>query len=134
MKQELRAKTKSPGLRRFINSFKYSLAGLKYAYIHEQSMTIHMTVTTLVIMAGFYFQITYVEWLLCLLMIGIILATELLNTSIEAVVDLVSPEQHYLAKIAKDTASAAVFIYSLVAFVVGLTVFLPYVVEYIKNL
>lgn len=134
MDMESRAKQKKHGLGRFLSSFKYSIDGLVYTYKYEQSMTIHLTVTALVIIAGLFFRITYFEWLICFLMISIILATELLNTSIEAVVDLACPKIDPLAKIAKDTGSAAVFIYSLVAFVAGLMIFVPYIIKFINSL
>ena len=61
--------------------------------------------------------------------IGIIMATELINTSIEATIDLISPEYNLLAKIAKDTASAAVFVFSVVAATGGLIIFIPKIIS-----
>lgn len=129
MDMELRDRHKKRGFKRFLASFRYSYEGLAYAYLNEQSMFLHFVVTTLVIVMGLFFQIKPIEWVLCLFMVGIVMGTELLNTAIEAVVDLVSPEKHYLAKIAKDTASAAVFVYSMVAAVTGTLIFIPYILE-----
>lgn len=131
MNSELRGKKKKRGFKRFLDSFKYSFEGLAYAYLNEQSMFLHFIASGLVILMGLYFKITITEWILTFVMIGIVMGTELLNTAIEAVVDLVSPEKHYLAKIAKDTASASVFIYSLIAAIVGLMVYVPYIIELI---
>jgi undecaprenol kinase len=124
-------RNKKKGFRRFLNSFKYSSEGLKYAYANEQSMTIHMMTSIAIIIMGFIFQISHIEWIIAFVIIGVVMGTELLNTAIEAVVDLVSPEFHPLAKIAKDTASAAVFVYSMIALVAGLMVFVPYIIDMI---
>lgn len=133
MDLESRDKQKKHGFRRLMSSFKYSWEGLVYAYRYEQSMSIHLLITTLVILAGVFFKITYTEWILCLFMVGVIVATELINTSIEAVVDLACPVQHPLAKVAKDTASAAVFAYAVVAFITGTMVFLPHIITFIQK-
>ncbi len=128
MDMESRDKQKRRGRKRFINSFKYSFDGLKYAYKYEQSLTIHFGVSFLVIVAGFVLEINLTEWLMCFFLMGIVMATELINTSIEAVIDLTCPEIHPLAKIAKDTASAAVFVFSTVAFISGLIIFIPKII------
>ena len=101
------------------------MAGLRYAYRYEQSMLVHLIAVILVITMGFVVQISLMEWLVCFILMGLVLATELVNTSIEAVVDLACPKIDPLAKIAKDTASAAVLVFSLVAFISGLIIFIP---------
>ncbi|MDD2518867.1 MAG: diacylglycerol kinase family protein [Bacilli bacterium] len=133
MDMESRDEQKKRGLKRFFNSFKYSFDGLRYAYKYEQSLTIHFIVAFLVVVAGLWLKINLTEWLLCLLLMGVVMATELINTSLEAVIDLVCPEIHPLAKIAKDTASAAVFVFSTVAFFSGLIIFVPKIIEVIKT-
>lgn len=122
---ESKDKRKKFGLKRFFNSFHYSLEGLHYAYLNEQSMMIHIVVTVLVVILGLLLHLSGTEWLFCLTMIGFVMAAELLNTAIEAVVDMAMPDKHPLAKIAKDTASAAVFVLSIVAFVIGAVIFFP---------
>ncbi|NLM62904.1 MAG: diacylglycerol kinase family protein [Mollicutes bacterium] len=129
---ELRNKQKKRGIKRFINSFKYSFDGLKYAYKYEQSLTIHFVVAILVIIAGIVLEISLTEWLMCFFLMGIVMATELINTSIEAVIDLACPKIHPLAKVAKDTASAAVFVFSTVAFISGLIIFVPKIISMIE--
>lgn len=134
MDMESRDKQKKRGLKRFFNSFKYSWDGLKYAYKYEQSLTIHFGVALIVIIAGTILKINLTEWLLCLLLMGIVMATELINTSLEAVIDLVCPKIHPLAKIAKDTASAAVFVFSIVAFISGMIIFVPKIMLIVETL
>ncbi len=131
---ELKGKKKKLGLKRFFNSFHYSIEGLKYAYLNEQSMLIHLVVTILVIIFGIVFHITTTQWLLCVTMFGFVMGAELLNTAIEAVVDMAMPDIHPLAKIAKDTASAAVFVLSLMAFIVGAVIFFPHFYDVLKQL
>ena len=123
-----RDEIKKRGFKRFIKSFGYSIEGLKYAYKYEQSMTIHFIMVIFVIAAGFFLKISLFEWLICFMLMGLVMATELINTSIEAVVDLTCPEIHPLAKIAKDTASAAVFVFSVVAAISGLIIFIPKII------
>ena len=123
-----REKLKKRGLNRFFNSFKYSIQGLKYAYKYEQSMTIHFFAAIVVIVAGIFLKISLMEWLICFMLFGLVMATELINTSIEAVVDLTCPDIHPLAKVAKDTASAAVFVFAMVALISGLIIFVPKVI------
>lgn len=129
MDMELRDKQKRRGFKRFVNSFKYSYEGLKYAYKYEQSMTIHLSAVVIVVIFGIWLKISLMEWLLCFILFGLVLATELINTSLEAVVDLICPKIHPLAKIAKDTASAAVFVFSIIAFISGLIIFVPKILE-----
>lgn len=131
---KLQGKRKQLGFKRFINSFHYSVEGLKYAYLNEQSLWIHFIVVVLVIILGLIFKIKVWEWLICVLMFGFVMGAELLNTAIEAVVDMVMPDIHPLAKVAKDTASAAVFVLSIVAFIGGAIIFFPKFYEVIISL
>ena len=124
-----REERKKKGIHRFFNSVNYSMAGLRYAYKNEQSMTIHVTMTASVIILGIVLDITRMEWIICIFLLGMIMATELINTALEAVVDLVTQDYHPLAKIAKDTASAAVFIFSIVAAIIGGFIFIPHIID-----
>ena len=82
-------------------------------------MKIHCCVSLLVVIAGIIFQLSVTEWCICLLLCGLIMALELVNTAVEAVVDLVTEERKSLAKIAKDTAAGAVFILAIFSAVIG---------------
>lgn len=122
-----RDEIKKRGLNRFLKSFTYSIDGLKYAYKYEQSMMIHVIATILVIAANIFFQVTGMEWLITIIAIGMVLSAELINTAIEAVVDLVTLEIHPLAKIAKDCGSAATFVLAMMAAVIGCVIYIPYI-------
>jgi diacylglycerol kinase len=134
MDLESRDKRKKLGIHRFFRSFKYSFEGLSYAIRDEQSILVMVIVTIIALVFGFLFKISMIEWFLIFISIGLVLGTELLNTSIEASIDLVSPGYNDLAKVAKDTASASVFIYSLVAFFIGCFIFIPKIIELVERL
>lgn len=123
-----RDKLKQKGIKRFINSFGYAIEGLVYAFKYEQNMLVHIMATIIVVILGLFLKISSIEWLICFLIIGLVIATELINTSIEAVVDLTTTDKHPLAKIAKDTAAAAVMVFALVAILIGILIFLPKII------
>lgn len=123
MRLEFRDKKKGP--KRLINSFKYAFEGFKTTIICEQNMTIHLFMASIVLIFGLFFNIKLTEWMFLILISALVMATELINTSIEAVVDLVEPKKNPLAKIAKDTAAAAVLVFALAAILIGFIIFVP---------
>ena len=122
---------KKRSIKRFINSIKNSWDGLKYAYTNEQSLTIHAVLTVLVLLSGIIFNATKIQWTVIVIVLALVMIAELINTAIEAVVDLVTDEYHELAKIAKDCASAAAFVASLLAAGLYVYVFLPQIIKLI---
>jgi len=131
---ESRNERKKLGIHRFFRSFSYSFDGLAYAAKNEQSILIMFICLIATLIFGVALNITLLEWFFILVAIGLVLGTELLNTSIEATIDLISPNYHPLAKVAKDTASASVFIYSFIAFIIGCLVFIPKIIMLIENM
>lgn len=113
------------GIKKFLLSFTYPIKGLKYAYRNEQNLTVDVGMALIVVIFGFLFRIETWEWAVLIITVGIMLALELVNTAIEAVVDLVTEEYHPLAKVAKDTSAAAVFVFAIVSIIIGLIIFLP---------
>lgn len=97
-------------------------------------MKIHCMAMVLVIAAGIILKLSVTEWCICLVLFGVILALELVNTAIEAVVDLVTEEYRPLAKLAKDTAAGAVLIASIMAAGTGILIFLPKVLRLVGAL
>ncbi len=126
---KLQDRRKQRGISRFWKSFSYSWDGFKYAYMNEQSILIHLIAVIIVVVLGIWLSISAIEWLLCVCMFGFVLGAELLNTSIEATVDMAMPDIHPLAKIAKDTASAAVAVLAVMSAIVGLVIFVPKILE-----
>jgi diacylglycerol kinase len=108
-----------------LKSFVYAFEGIKTFLRFEPQALIHLTATILVIIAGFYFEINKYEWIAVFFSIGIVIVSEMLNTAIEKLTDMVSPEIHPKAKVVKDLAAGAVLLASIVAAVIGLIIFFP---------
>ena len=105
-------------------SFGHAFEGIG-AGLKERNMRIHCTVAVLVVIFGILLRITVTEWCICLVLFGLIMGLELVNTAVEAVVDLATQDYHPLAKKAKDTAAGAVLIASIMAAIAGLIIFVP---------
>ncbi|GAB4236435.1 MAG: diacylglycerol kinase family protein [Stanieria sp.] len=107
-------------------SFKYAIAGVRYAFLTQRNFRIHTIIGTLAISLGLFLQITAVEMSVIALTCASVMVLELLNTAIESVVDLtVKQTYHELAKIAKDCAAGAVFISAIAAVLVASFILLP---------
>lgn len=115
--------------KRLINSFQYAFQGIVQAYKGEQNLKIHTLMAILVILFGFLLKISTEEWIACLILIGLVIMAEFMNTAIEYVVDLASPSIHPLAKAAKDTASAGVLMMAIISAIIGGIIFLPKIIE-----
>lgn len=89
-------------------SFGYAFEGIWTGISKERNMKIHCLAVILVTAVGTFVGLTPMEWCICLLLFGMVISLELVNTAVEAVVDLVTEERKPLAKIAKDTAAGAV--------------------------
>ena len=116
------------GLKKFFHSFTYPVKGLKYAYRNEQNLVVDFGIALLVVIASFIFRVSSTEAVVLALTIGIVITCELFNTAIEATVDLVTEDYHPLAKVAKDTSAAAVFVFTISAAIVGIIIFLPKII------
>ena len=112
-------------MRKRIESFKHAIRGIRMVLSSEKNMQIHLIFVILVVFFGLLFCISPVEWMICLLAFGLVMGAEMINTAIETVVDLVSPDYHELAGKAKDIAAGAVLITSVFAASVGLVIFVP---------
>ena len=108
-----------------IKSFGYAFRGICKAFATERNMWIHFIIAVLVVICGFIFNINKVEWLFCLLCFGLVFGAELINSAIENMIDLLSPEKHKLAENAKDMAAGAVLVCAIFSAVVGLIIFVP---------
>ncbi len=121
--------------KRFIKSFGYSAEGIRYAFYHEQNIIVMFFAGILAIILGIVFKITYTERLVIILLIGLILSLELMNTAIEAVVNLHDGnKKSSYGKVAKDCASGAVSIASIMALIIGIIIYLPHIINLIKEL
>ena len=116
-----------PGSKRehptFVRSFGYAIQGFVTAVRTERNIKVQLTVGALTFAAGVAVGLNWLEWSIVAVCIGLVIFAELVNTSIEAIVDLATQEMHPLAKRAKDIAAASVFVLSVTAAIVGVIVF-----------
>lgn len=113
-------------------SFKYAWAGVSYAFSTQRNFRIHTVIGTLAVSLGLFLNISAVEMAVITLTCAIVMVLELLNTAIEAVVDLtVKQTYHELAKIAKDCAAGAVLLSAIAALIVAVWILLPPVLRLI---
>lgn len=106
-------------------SFFYAGQGLKTALKNEPNLRIHFTAATLALVLGATLGLSIYEWLLLTFTIFYVITLELLNTVLEAIVDLVSPEIKGVAKIAKDVSAAMVLLAAFMSIIVGVALFIP---------
>lgn len=116
-------------IKKMIKSFGFAFQGILYTIKTQGNFRFHLLASIIVVSCGFYFKIKTIDWLFLLLCIGLVLFAELLNTAIESTIDLCSPEIHPLAKVAKDTAAAAVLVLAIMSAIIGLIIFSPYVLQ-----
>lgn len=108
---------------RFYRSLRYAYEGVKYSLSTQPNMKIHFFAAFAVLISAVFFRLSGTDVLFILLAITLVIVTELLNTAVEKTVDLAMPEHHPFAKIAKDTAAAAVLVSAVFAVIVGCAVF-----------
>lgn len=111
------------------NKCKYTCQGLAYCFKNESSFLFVTICACVIIILGICFDITFLEWVLSFGSLIFILITELINTAIEATVDMVTQEYNEYAKIAKDCGSAATGLMSILATIANAIIFVPYFIE-----
>jgi diacylglycerol kinase (ATP) len=119
-------------LKKRATSFKYAAKGFKYIIKHEHNFRIHLVLMTVAIVLSIVLKIERTEWLIILLTIAIVLITEIINSAIEVIVDLVSPNFNEKAGIAKDLAASAVLLASIIAAFIGFFIFFPKILAFCK--
>lgn len=107
-------------------SFRYAFAGIYHCLRHERNIRIHFCIGVLVVLLGLLLRITPLEMAVICLTIGVVIGGEMINTAMENVIDLMSPQYHPLAKVVKDVVAGAVLIFCFFACLVGLFIFVPY--------
>lgn len=129
MKWELQDKEKRSGikgnhLQRYLKSFINAVNGILYAIKYEHNFIIILLAIIVTSILGFIFNINNTEWCIIILCFGLVFACELINSALEATVDLVTLERKPLARIAKDCASAATLILSIMSLIIGIIIFI----------
>lgn len=117
---------------RLDKSFKYAFEGIKTVVLYEKNMHIHVLVAFIVVVMGVFFNINKYEWFTCLILFGIVMSGEIFNTAIEKCVDYISLEKNKQAKIIKDMAAGAVLVNAIVAAIIGLIIFIPKIIMFLK--
>ncbi|HDQ70943.1 MAG TPA: diacylglycerol kinase family protein [Chloroflexi bacterium] len=111
--------------RNIFDSFRFAFAGLGYVLRTQRNMRIHIIIAVAVIGLGLGFDLSLTQWATLILAIGFVLVGEMLNTVVEKLVDLVSPEFHPLAKVVKDVTAGVVLLTAIVSVVVGMLILGP---------
>ena len=107
------------------HSFKHAFHGWWYVIRTQRNAWIHAIISTAVVLVASWLRLPLRDWAVLFLTIALVWTAEFINTALEAVVDLASPQQHPLAKVGKDVGAATVLIASLVAILVGLLILGP---------
>ena len=108
----------------------YAIKGAWLLLRHEPSIQVQFGIGIFMTIAGFYFEITSTEWMLQVLAIGLVMGTEGLNTAVENIADFVHADFHVKIGHIKDVAAGAVFFASVAAVVIGLIIYLPYILDH----
>ncbi len=112
-----------------IKSFGHAARGIVSTFKTQHNIWIHAAAIIIVVTAGIFFKLSLMEWGLVVLAVGMVLAAEMMNTAIEALVDLVSPSYHEKAGLIKDIAAGAVMIAAVISVIIGLLIFVPKVLR-----
>ena len=129
MKKVKRNKDTGNFLIKYIKSFKHAVDGIVYAIENEHNVLIMMLATIVTLIASFLLKVSKIELVLVVICIGTVIACEMINSAIEACVDLTTSKEHELAKIAKDCASGASLVLSVMSVFVAGIVFIPKILE-----
>lgn len=110
-------------------SLQYAWTGIIRCFAIERNMLIHLTAATLAIIFAWYLEFSRIEIALVVLTSTAVLAMEMINTALEKMVDLVSPEYHPLAGLVKDIAAGAVLLVAFGSVIVGCLLYIPHLVK-----
>ena len=104
-------------------SFSYAIRGVVYCIGNERNMRIHIAVAANILLFSLIYKLNRMEYGLLFIAVGLVLLCEMINTSIETLVNLGSPSYHNLARIAKDVAAGAVLLVAIIAIIIGVVLF-----------
>lgn len=119
---------------KILRSFGYAWNGLKYSFDTQTNFKIHLLLAAMAILAGFGLHISNTEWLIVFMCFAIVLSTELMNTAIEKLADVVHQDIHSGIKLVKDIAAGAVLISALISVMIACIIFLPKIIYFIKSI
>ena len=114
-------------VKRLFKSFNYAWRGLFKTFREEQNLKVQFLAASLVVILGWYFKISQPEWLILILVVGLVILMEIVNSAIERVTDVLKPRINGYVKEIKDIMAAAVMLASIIALIIGLIIFIPYI-------
>jgi diacylglycerol kinase (ATP) len=110
-------------MKRLVSGFRFAIKGFRTAVLGQRNLRFHLVVGSIVIVAGFVFNISVMEWCILLLCIGFVVSAELVNTAIEELVNMISPERKEQAGKIKDIAAGAVLWAAMISALIGVIIF-----------
>ncbi len=110
-------------------SFRYAFSGLYHSLKYNQNLRIHFLIAILVVIASITFRVNALEMGILGIIILLVIASEMINTAIEEMVDLITNEHRQQAKIAKDVSAGMVLLTTVGSIIVGFLIFTPYVIK-----
>lgn len=116
--------------KRLYKSFQYAFRGLFKTFKEEQNLRVQILSGVVVLFFAWFFMISRSEWIVLILLIGLVLLMETINSAIERVTDMLKPRINTYVKEIKDIMAAAVMLASIIAIVIGLIIFIPYIVKF----
>lgn len=120
-------------IRKLIKSFQYALAGLEKVFWEEQNFRVHSFIAALVLLLAVYLKIEVWEFTILIIVIAMILILEIANSIFERLLDLIKPRLHSYVKDIKDMTAALVLVAAVAAVIVGILIFLPYLINYLNK-
>lgn len=108
-----------------VAAFRYAFQGWSYVLRTQRNAWIHSVIAAVVLIVGLWLGLPARDWAVIVLAIALVFAAEFINTAIESVVDLASPQTHPLAKIGKDVGAAAVLVTAIASVLIGLLILGP---------
>ena len=112
-------------IKKRLQSFRYAFSGIKILLLKEHNARIHLFAALVVVIAGFILKISSTEWMFVSVAIGFVFVSEILNSTIEKICDIISPIYNEKIKIIKDLSAAAVLISAIVSVIIAAIIFLP---------
>ena len=120
---------KSKDKRKFSGSIKNCLEGINFVITNESNFKKEIVIGIIALLLSYILKISRIKFIIILIMIALVLTSEIINTSIEKVVDLYTKDYNNLAKIAKDVSAGSVLVMSIFSLLVGVIIFLPKIIN-----
>ncbi|NTU69275.1 diacylglycerol kinase family protein [bacterium] len=113
--------------KKVIKSFGYAFKGVRF-FLKERNIKIHLFVSSVVVLAGFLFNVNVYEWMVIVFAIGFVVSLEVVNTLIEEIIDFVCIAKNGQVMIIKDLAAAAVLVAAITSMIIGAIIFVPKII------